>query len=283
MKNPEMITYPAAMTVAGSDSGGGAGIEADLRTFNAFGVFGTAVIAAITAQNPCEVSGVEGVSPEMVEKQLRTVFAKISVRALKTGMLFSGEIIRAAAKVLRERPLLVVADPVMVSTSGARLLCEDAVATLEKELLPLAEWITPNLPEAELLLGRRLVNEADFARGAAELSEKFGARVVLKTGHAEGKGNLAVDFVAMEDGVYELGSPRIALADKYVAHGTGCTFSAALAAGFALEMEPEEALRAAKGFVYGSLLEPVDLGGGLMAMYPPQESYEAKTFFRKKQ
>ena len=282
MKENEAMNYPLALTVAGSDSGGGAGIQADLRTFAAFGVFGTSAITAVTAQNPCEVTAIEGLKPETVAAQIRAVASKLAIGGIKTGMMFSAEIVAAAAKELAKRKAQLVVDPVMVATSGAVLLKPDAIENMQKLLLPLADWITPNIPEAELLLGRKLEGAGDFAAAAAELSELYGAGVILKTGHAAAIGREAVDFVALEDGVYELGSPRITLEHPSAAHGTGCTFSAALAAAFALEMEPDEALRAAKGFVLGSLTEAVEIGSGLLGMYPPQDSYENKTFLRRR-
>ncbi|MDD4817772.1 MAG: bifunctional hydroxymethylpyrimidine kinase/phosphomethylpyrimidine kinase [Victivallaceae bacterium] len=282
MKENETMSYPLALTVAGSDSGGGAGIQADLRTFAAFGVFGASAITAVTAQNPYEVTAIEGLKPETVAAQIRAVTSKLAVGGIKTGMMFSANIVAAAALELAKRKAQLVIDPVMVATSGAVLLKPDAIANMKQLLLPLADWITPNIPEAELLLGRKLTGAKEFAAAAAELSDLYGANVIVKTGHALGDGRDAVDFVALEDGVYELGSPRIDIAQNSTAHGTGCTFSAALAAAFALEMEPEEALRAAKGFVLGSLIEAVEIGSGLLGMYPPQESYENKTFLRRR-
>lgn len=281
MKMDDFTTYPCAMTIAGSDSGGGAGIQADLRTFNAFGVFGCSAITAITAQNPEKVDGVMPIPSEMIRKQIETVFDKINVRSVKTGMLFSSEIIKTVCRALKGKHKIIVVDPVMISTSGAKLLQDDAIATMQDILLPAADWITPNIPEAELLLQRRLVDHDDFAAAAAELAEKFSAAVILKTGHAVQHKNRITDYVAYGEDIFELSSPMVKLHSKTTAHGTGCTMSAALAAAFALEMEPDEALSAAKGFIYGSLLENVPLSNSISAMYPPQNSYEKFTSLKK--
>lgn len=280
MKMDEFVSYPCAMTIAGSDSGGGAGIQADLRTFNAFGVFGCAAITAVTAQNPTRVEAVAPIAPEIVQAQINTVFDKINVRTVKTGMLFSSDIIRTVCRAIKGKHKIIVVDPVMVSTSGARLLQNEAVKTMREELLPIADWITPNIPEAELLLNRQLKDKDDFIAAARELAEIFSCSVILKTGHAAHEKNKAVDYVACDGELFELGSPTVKLPDPSAAHGTGCTMSAAIAAAFALEMDVREALSAAKGFVYGSLLEYVPLQNGVYAMYPPQESYEKLTFFK---
>ena len=278
MNNPANEVYPCALTIAGSDSGGGAGIQADLRTFNAYGVFGTSVITALTAQNPLEVTGIEGVTPAFVGKQIETVLRCLPVTVVKTGMLFSAEIIAEVANALTGGARILVVDPVMVSTSGARLLEESAVKALKEHILPLADWITPNLPEAELLLGRKLADRGAMIDGALELASIYGADILLKGGHAVG--DKAVDFVVMDGELYELATPRVKIDGEAVAHGTGCTLSAALAAGFAIELAVDEALTAAKGFIYGSLVEAVDFGGGLKGMYPPSQSYEGKTSFK---
>lgn len=281
MKMDEFISYPCAMTVAGSDSGGGAGIQADLRTFNAFGVFGCSAITAITAQNPEHVDAVMPVQPDIVAAQINTVFDKINVRTVKTGMLFSAGIIHAVCNALKGKHKIIIVDPVMVSTSGSELLQKDAVTTMIQELLPIADWITPNIPEAELLLQRKLLSREDYIHAAAELAEKFSANVIMKTGHDTKNKNKIIDYVACEEGIFELSSPAVKLPATSTAHGTGCTLSAAIAAAFALEMDVAEALTAAKGFIYGSLLENIPLSNDIYAMYPPQNSYEKQTAFRK--
>lgn len=268
--NREIELYPTALTIAGSDSGGGAGIEADLRTFNAFGVYGCVALTAVTSQNPLEVRRVDPVPAEGVRCQIETVMDRIPVRFAKSGMLCNAEIVETVAEVVEERGLRLVCDPVMVSTSGARLLSEEAVELVRERLIPLADWITPNIPEAELLLGRRLSGPDDFRRAALECHERWGVSVLLKTGHARNGGKSAVDFVCREGRVYRLGSPRLSGVES-ASHGTGCTLSSALAAAFALELSWEQALCEAKAFVLGSLREAVMIAPKIPAMYPPVE------------
>ena len=264
--NPKNEIYPAALSIAGSDSGGGAGIQADLRTFNAFGVYGCTAITAVTSQNPKKVARIDAIPAEGVVSQIETVLEAIRVRCAKTGMLFSAEIVSAVAACMARHELPLVVDPVMVSTSGSMLLKEDAVEALKNELFPLADWITPNLPEAELLLGRKLKGEADYIDAARECHGRWGAAVLLKSGHAPA-GRFANDFICREGCVYRLSSKR--LPDRGQSHGTGCTLSSALAAALALEMPWKSALCEAKAFVLGSLAEYVEIGPGVPAMYPP--------------
>ena len=257
---------PNILTIAGSDSGGGAGIQADLKTIMALDGYGMSVITALTAQNGLGVTGIHAPEPEFVVLQLRAVLDGFPVHAAKTGMLFSAEIVSAVAACMARHELPLVVDPVMVSTSGSMLLKEDAVEALKNELFPLADWITPNLPEAELLLGRKLKGEADYIDAARECHERWGAAVLLKSGHAPA-GRFANDFICREGCVYRLSSKR--LPDRGQSHGTGCTLSSALAAALALEMPWKSALCEAKAFVLGSLAEYVEIGPGVPAMYPP--------------
>lgn len=271
--NQSQELYPVALTIAGSDSGGGAGIQADLRTFNAFGVFGCTAITAVTAQNPGEVRRVDALPPESVTVQMEAVLDRISVCWAKTGMLANAGIVEAVAKVARKRQLPLVVDPVMVSTSGVRLLEEEAIEAVIRKLIPVASWITPNIPEAELLLGRSLKSREDFMSAAKECFDRWGVSVLLKTGHAPGARSVT-DFVCRNGELYSLTSPRVP--EQGASHGTGCTLSAAIAAGLALDMPWKQALCEAKGFVYGSLRETVAIGDGLVAMYPPvEDSIEA--------
>lgn len=267
--NREIELYPTALTIAGSDSGGGAGIEADLRTFNAFGVYGCVALTAITSQNPLEVRRVDPVPAAGVRCQIETVMDEIPVRFAKSGMLCDAAIVEMVADVVEARGLHLICDPVMVSTSGAKLLADDAVERVRNRLIPVADWITPNIPEAELLLGRRLSGPEDYRAAALECYERWGVSVLLKTGHARG-GRSAVDFVCRDGELFRLGSPRIPDADA-ASHGTGCTLSAALAAAFALELPWEQALCEAKAFVLGSLREFVMIAPKIPAMYPPVE------------
>ncbi len=259
--------YPSALTIAGSDSGGGAGIQADLRTFNAMGVFGCSAICAVTSQNPLGVSRIDALAPEAVASQIDAVLAAIPVGAAKSGMLFSAPIIEAVADAVERHQLKLVCDPVMIATSGARLLEKSATEVLMKQLLPRAAWITPNIPEAEFLLGKKLADPAAQLDGAKALADKFGVSVLLKGGHGI-QSLTAVDFVVHAGKCYRLTSP-VAEASHHASHGTGCTLSAAIAAGFALGMTWQQTLSEAKSFVYGSLNESVKLGKGIEAMYPP--------------
>ena len=279
MKSNEREFYPASLTIAGSDSGGGAGIQADLRTFAAFGVFGTSAITAVTAQNPLEVTRVDAVPADGVDAQIKAVLSTIKVRTVKTGMLLNAEIIKITAQNLKEQNLSLIIDPVMVSTSGTRLLEENAIEVLKKELLPLATWLTPNIPEAELLLDRKINTHDDTIKAAMELGQHWNCSVILKTGHLKARGNTAADIVYHEEKIYELSSPRVSKCKA--AHGTGCTLSSALAAAMALDISWKKALRMAKGFVYGSLNESVNIGTKVEAMYPPGESYQGKTLLSR--
>ena len=268
-KNPERI--PVAMTVAGSDSGGGAGIQADLRTFSALGVFGTSAITAVTSQNPCTVSRVDALPPEAVAEQIRSVLDIIDVRAVKTGMLLSAEIIRTVANSLKQVQLPLVVDPVMISTSGTKLMQDDALESMMTDLLPLATWITPNIPEAELLSGMKIRSFADVAVAAKKIATHWNTGVILKGGHAESD-RMAADIVCSGDLLCSLATPRLSL-PPHAAHGTGCTLSAAITAFLAKEESPLQAIVAAKAFVLGSLAEARMIGKDqpVAAMVPPAE------------
>ncbi len=247
---------PVALTIAGSDSGGGAGIQADIKTFTALGVFAASAITCLTAQNPEGVFGIEPVSAGMLRKQVLAVANGFPVAAAKTGMLFSAELITAVASVLQETCFpFVVVDPVMVATSGARLLKEDAVQALCESLVPLATVITPNLPEAEALVGRKINSEDEQARAARDLAERFDTAVVIKGGHGAGDESADVLFSAGVEHWYRL--PRVKTAQT---HGTGCTFSAALAAFLALGRSIPDAVWEAKRFVARALAAPIRAG-----------------------
>lgn len=243
MKRPVL---PIALTIAGSDSGGGAGIQADLKTFTALGCHGTTAITCITAQNPRVVTGIQPIRADLVRKQIETVFAELPPRAVKTGMLFSTEIIKVAAEFFAtgKRPPLVV-DPVMVATSGAVLLKPSAIRALKESLLPLATLVTPNLDEAQLLVGRKLRTLEDLLDAAAELHAKFGCAALVKGGHLK-LGAEAVDVLFDGKRFTVLKARRI----KGVStHGTGCTYSAAIAAHLAQGKNLSSAVVAAKQFI----------------------------------
>lgn len=237
---------PITLTIAGSDSGGGAGIQADLKTFASLGTHGTSAITCITAQNPKGVSGIQAIRPDMVRAQIEAVFAELPPAAVKTGMLYSAEIIRVVAKFFAQgkRPPLVV-DPVMVATSGALLLKPNAVKALLRELLPLATLATPNLDEAEILVGAKLVSVEDLREAAREIMRRFGCAALAKGGHLRGLKE-AVD-------VFNDGKTELLLEAPFVrgvsTHGTGCTYSAAIVGHLANGLKLADAVGAAKRFV----------------------------------
>jgi len=235
-----------AVTIAGSDSGGGAGIQADLKTFSALGVYGASVITALTAQNTKGVSGIHDVPPEFVTAQIDAVFSDLEVGAVKLGMLSNAAVIAAVADGLkRHRQSHVVLDPVMVATSGDKLLKSDAVENLRKLLMPMALVVTPNLPEAAALLDTGIATDEAAMRAQGERLLALGAKAVLiKGGHAEG--SESVDLLIEPGAVTRLSSPRF---DTKNTHGTGCTLSSAIAAGIAKGLTLVDAARAAKSYV----------------------------------
>ncbi len=235
-----------ALTVAGSDSGGGAGIQADLKTFAALGVHGTSAITCITAQNPEAVLGVEPCRPRMLELQLAAVFSKLTPQAVKSGMLFSAELIRVLTEFFgaRNRPPLVV-DPVMIASSGAVLLKPSAVKALTQDLLPLATLATPNLHEAEHLLGYTIGNVEELQKAARNFFESFGCPVLLKGGHLRDT-RYATDVFFDGRKEFVLKAPFIR---NIGTHGTGCTYSAAVTAFLARGNSLPAAVRQAKAFI----------------------------------
>jgi hydroxymethylpyrimidine/phosphomethylpyrimidine kinase len=240
------LRLPIALTIAGSDSGGGAGIQADLKTFTALGCHGTTAITCITAQNPRAVIGIQPVTADLVRKQITAVFAQLRPHAVKTGMLYSSDIINVIADFFAkgQQPPLVV-DPVMVATSGAVLLKPSAIQALKTRLLPLATLITPNLDEAQLLVGRKLASLEDLLDAAAELHKKFGCAALVKGGHLR-LGGEAVDVLF--DGK-EFTALRALRVPGVSTHGTGCTYSAAIAAFLAQGEKLPRAVAAAKRFI----------------------------------
>jgi hydroxymethylpyrimidine/phosphomethylpyrimidine kinase len=247
-----------ALTIAGSDSGGGAGIQADLKTFAAHGVYGTSAITAITAQNTRGVSAWEAVSVALVVAQIEAVAGDIGADAVKTGMLASAGIVSAVASALRrlKLPHLVV-DPVMIAKGGDRLLEPSAVEAVRDELLPLAHVVTPNLPEAEVLAGVTITS-LEHMREAGRRILALGPRVVLvKGGHLPG--DESIDIACTRDGSFELRSPR---QDTVHTHGTGCTLASAIAANLALGLEDREAISRAKAYVDEAIRHAPGIGAG---------------------
>jgi hydroxymethylpyrimidine/phosphomethylpyrimidine kinase len=248
-----------AVTIAGSDSGGGAGIQADLKTFSALGVYGASVITALTAQNTRGVGAVLDLPPEFVAAQMDAVFSDLAVGAVKIGMLGNAEIVGAvAAGLVERRQTPIVLDPVMVATSGDRLLTPDAVAALRAKLVPLAVVVTPNLPEAAALLDAPQATTEDEMVRQAERLLALGARAVLmKGGH--GKGAESVDLLVTATATVRLAATRIATKNT---HGTGCTLAAAIAAGLARGEDLAVAVRAAKDYVTAAIAAADHLGVG---------------------
>ena len=252
---------PVALTIAGSDSGGGAGIQADLKTFSALSVYGCSVITALTAQNTLGVRGVLGVDPAFVRAQMDAVFEDIPVGAVKIGMLGTSRIIEAVADGLeRWRPRWVVLDPVMVAKGGDRLLDVDAVAALRDRLVPMASLLTPNLPEAADLLGIPVPSDRDAMVGLAEQLIGLGPRgVLLKGGHLDG--DESPDLWASSDGHEWFASKRYPTRNT---HGTGCTLSSAITAGLARGLGMRDAVTEAKQYVHGAiaLADTLTIGRG---------------------
>jgi hydroxymethylpyrimidine/phosphomethylpyrimidine kinase len=242
----EAMTTPIALTIAGSDSSGGAGIQADLKTFAALAVYGASVITALTAQNTRGVRGVHPVPPDVVTAQLDAVFDDLAVGAVKVGMVASRGLIEAIAEGLaRWRPAHVVLDPVMVATSGDRLLSEDAVDGLRRLLIPRATLITPNLPEAAALLGETVASsEVEIAGQGRKLLALGCPAVLIKGGHGEGPES--TDYLITAEATLPLTAPRVATRNT---HGTGCTLSSAVAAGLAKGEDLATAVRSAKAFI----------------------------------
>ncbi|MCC5964765.1 MAG: bifunctional hydroxymethylpyrimidine kinase/phosphomethylpyrimidine kinase [Natronohydrobacter sp.] len=241
---------PIALTIAGSDSGGGAGIQADLKTFSALGTYGASVITALTAQNTRAVTMVEPASPAMIAAQIAAVFGDLEVRAVKLGMLGGPEAIATVAQGLAGRAVPVVLDPVMVAKSGDRLLPQDALDALRGHLLPLATLLTPNLPEAADLLGKDVARDEDAMIRQGQALRVMGAQAVLmKGGHASGAE--CVDLLITDSGVLRLTAPRI---DTRNTHGTGCTLSAAIAAGLAQGRTLAEAVTRAHAYLQGAIM-----------------------------
>jgi len=246
-----------ALTIAGSDSGGGAGIQADLKTFTAFGIYGMTVITSVTAQNTQGVLGIHDLPAAFVSLQLEAVLGDLPVDAAKTGMLSNAGIIRAVAALLHQREVKnLVVDPVMVAKSGHRLLQEEALRALRDELLPLATVLTPNLPEAEVLTGQKISGPDQMRRAAEKIRRMGPAHVLIKGGHLEGR---AIDILFDGETFAELPADRVSTRHT---HGTGCTLSAAIAALLAAGQPVSEAVSAAKDFITRAIREAPGLGHG---------------------
>lgn len=245
------------LTIAGSDCSGGAGIQADLKTMDAHGVYGMSAIAALTAQNTTKVAGIYNVSKEFLEQQLDCIFTDIYPDAVKIGMVSEKGLIQAIAGKLRHYDAKnIVLDPVMVSTSKSRLLSEDAIGTLKETLFPLADIITPNVPEAEVLSGVRIQTKEDMQEAAAKIGEYFDGAILMKGGHSVEDAN---DYLFCHGRVKMFRGTRV---DNQNTHGTGCTLSSAIACNLAMGCDMETSIQNAKEYITGALLDGLDLGRG---------------------
>jgi hydroxymethylpyrimidine/phosphomethylpyrimidine kinase len=255
------IQTSIAMTIAGSDSGGGAGIQADLKTFSALGVYGCSAITSLTAQNTLGVQGVLPIAPEFVKAQIQSVLDDINVGAIKTGMLATAGIIAAIAETLVRYPHIpLVLDPVMVATSGDKLLAEDAIQILTELLIPRATILTPNLLEAAALVNKPVAKSLDDMQAQAELLLAMGAQAILmKGGHSQGAE--ATDLLLTKDDRFLFSAPRIETKNT---HGTGCTLASAIAAGLAKKLSLHDAVAQAKDYLHNALLnsEKLQVGQG---------------------
>lgn len=248
-----------ALTIAGSDSSGGAGIQADIKTMTMNGVFAMSAITALTAQNTTGVTGIFEVSPEFLSKQLDAVFEDIFPDAVKVGMVSSSELIAVIAQRLKHfKATNIVVDPVMVATSGARLIAESAIETLKSELLPLASVITPNIPETEILSGMSIKSEKEMEEAARLLFDSYGCAVLVKGGHRINDANDVLFSAESPDPVWFKGN-RI---DNPNTHGTGCTLSSAIASNLAKGYSLIDSVNRAKAYISGALAAMLDLGKG---------------------
>lgn len=246
-----------ALTIAGSDSSGGAGIQADIKTMTANGVFAMSAITALTAQNTTGVAGIMEASPEFLKQQIDCIFTDIRPDAVKIGMVSSAELIIAIAEKLAEyQAENIVVDPVMVATSGAKLISDDAIDTLKERLLPMADILTPNIPESEVLSGMEIRTEEDMIKAAEKISENYHCAVLLKGGHQLNDAN---------DLLYRKGSYRWFYGkriDNPNTHGTGCTLSSAIASNLAKGFDMDTSVERAKAYISGALGTMLDLGKG---------------------
>jgi hydroxymethylpyrimidine/phosphomethylpyrimidine kinase len=250
-RSQSAATVPVALTIAGSDSSAGAGVQADLKTFSALGVYGLTAVSCVVAEIPGKVSRIEPVSPALVREQINVLAETFPIAAIKTGLLYSREIIKAVARAIvdfkRDRIPLIV-DPVMVATSGDRLLEPPAVEAYETELFPLAALITPNLDEAAWLLETKIKDRQAMEKAVRELAKKYRVSVLLKGGHLTGRA--AVDLLFAGNKLTEFSAPFVR---GVATHGTGCTYSAAITAGLASGLSLEDAICRAKKFVTQSI------------------------------
>ena len=243
--------YYKVLTIAGSDSGGGAGIQADLKTFAAIGCYGMSVITALTAQNTRGVTAIHALPPSFAVEQMTAVFTDIGADAVKIGMLYSAELIEAVTETLNKyRARNIVLDPVMVAQSGDKLLQDDAIEAIKDHLMPVADVVTPNLPEAEVLLGQKIESFEDMQRAARSLAQFGGRSILIKGGHLEERKSTDLLYLTEEDRFVILEAERI---DSRNNHGTGCTLSSAIAAYISRGSQIEDAVKKAKTYIQNAI------------------------------
>lgn len=268
---PSYPSVPVALTIAGSDSGGGAGIQADLRAFQAFGVFGLCAITAVTAQNSRRIEDLQVLAPERIRAQIRTACEGAKPGAVKIGMLGVAENIPCVAGEVKRLGAPLVVDPVFTATSGTTLLREQAAQFLSDHLFPLATLITPNIPEAELLLNRRIIKEKEQERAALELSRLWQTAVLLKGGHASPTREI-IDSFALDGEVFALRHSRLTVANT---HGTGCLLSSAAAACLAQGLHVQTAVMHAVAYVRSCLQSPRLLGAEQTVLFQPTATFKS--------
>ena len=252
-----MITVKTALTIAGSDTGGGAGIQADIKTMTVNGVYAMSALTALTAQNTVGVQGIYEITPEFLAQELDSIFTDFTPDAVKIGMVFSVPQIGVIAEKLKQyNAKNIVLDPVMVATSGSKLINDDAVAALKEKLIPLADVVTPNIPEAEILSGMDIKSADDMVTAAKKISNEFGCAVLLKGGHSLNDAN---DLLYRDGGYKWFNGRRI---DNPNTHGTGCTLSSAIASNLAKGFDMDTAVMRSKEYISGALEAMLDLGRG---------------------
>ena len=259
---------PIALTIAGSDSGGGAGIQADLKTFTTHHIFGTSALTCITAQNPDGVTAISEIPLDIIEKQIMAVIDFFQVNAVKTGMLYSKEIIELVSKIFENKKINLIVDPVMVATSGSKLLKDDAISSIKENLIPNCSLFTPNLDEAEILLGKKIISSDELEDAARDLYLKYKTPVLLKGGHLKDT-DLATDI--LYDGNYSF--PFNSKFIKEVnTHGTGCTYSSSIAANLAKGFQLMESVSLAKYFIYETISQPIFNGKHFALNHNPENT-----------
>lgn len=259
------------LTIAGSDCSGGAGIQADIKTITAHKLYAMSVITALTAQNTIKVEAVQGVKKDFVAQQLECVFSDIFPDAIKIGMVFQEDTIDVIVEKLKEyKPKNIIIDPVMISTSGSKLLDQKAIKSMVEELMPLADLVTPNIPEAEVLTGSSIKSKEDIKKAALQIGQQLRTNVLLKGGHLE---KTADDLLFINNECIWITQERI---ENPNTHGTGCTLSSAIASNLAMGYSMEESVRNAKKYLTGALKDMLDLGHG---SGPLNHSFSCNEFF----